>query len=92
MFILALSETVLMLLSIKILLQNICETAMSSNSFSKKQITIAMPTPSTFEKYLDVKVIGAFLYEICFCKEYIYSAEMTKTFAKAKNLYFKKLR
>ena len=51
-----------------------------------------MPTPSTFEKYLDVKVIGAFLYEICFCKEYIYSAEMTKTFAKAKNLYFKKLR
>ena len=67
-------------------------------AFQKNQITTEMPTPSTFEKHLDVKVIGACLYEICFLKEYIYSAEMTKTFAKAisselyfKNLYFKKL-
>ena len=42
-----------------------------------------MPTPSTFEKHLDVKVIGAYLYEICFRKEYTYSAKMAKTFAKA---------
>ena len=74
-----------MLSSIKILLQCSCETAVSSNSFSKKktQITIAMPKPSTFEKHLDVKVIGACLYEICFRKEYIYSAKKAKTFAKA---------
>ena len=39
--------------------------------------------PSTFEKHLDVKVIGAFLYEICFRKENMYSAKMAKTFAKA---------
>ena len=42
-----------------------------------------MPKPSTFEKHLDVKVIGACLYEICFRKEYIYSAKKAKTFAKA---------
>ena len=39
--------------------------------------------PSTFEKHLVVKVIGAFLYEICFRKENMYSAKMAKTFAKA---------
>ena len=33
---------------------------MSSNSFSKKKKTIEIPMPSTFEKHLDVKVIGAF--------------------------------
>ena len=86
MFILALSQTAFMLSSIKILLQCSCETAVSSNSFSKKkkknQITIAIPTPSTFEKHLDVKVIGVCLYEICFRKEYIYSAKKAKTFAK----------
>ena len=52
-----------------------------------------MLTPSTFEKHLDVKVIGACLYEICFRKEYTYSAKMAKTFAKAisADLYFKSL-
>ena len=52
-----------------------------------------MPTPSTFEKQLDVKVIGACLYQICFRKEYTYSAKMAKTFAKAisADLYFKNL-
>ena len=42
-----------------------------------------MLTPSTFENYLHVKVIGACLYEIYFLKEFMYSAEMTKTFSKA---------
>ena len=42
-----------------------------------------MPTPSTLENYLHMKVIGACLYEIYFLKEFMYSAEMTKTFSKA---------
>ena len=42
-----------------------------------------MPTPSAFENYLHVKVIGACLYEIYFLKEFMYSAEMTKTFSNA---------
>lgn len=41
-----------------------------------------MPTPSTFESYLHVKVTGAYLYENCFLNEFMYSAEMTKTFSK----------
>ena len=51
--------------------------------FKKIQITTEMPTPSTFENYLHVKVIGACLYEIYFLKEFMYSAEMTKIFSKA---------
>ena len=43
-------------------------------NFQKNQITTEMPTPSTFEKYLHVKVIGACLYEIYFLKEFLYSA------------------
>ena len=42
-----------------------------------------MSTSSTFENYLHVKVIGACLYEIYFLKEFMYSAEMTKTFSNA---------
>ena len=42
-----------------------------------------MSTSSTFENYLHVKVIGAFLYQIYFLKEFMYSAEMTKTFSNA---------
>ena len=42
-----------------------------------------MSMSSTFENYLHVKVIGACLYEIYFLKEFMYSAEMTKTFSNA---------
>ena len=51
--------------------------------FQKNQITTEMPTPSTLENYLHMKVIGASLYEIYFLKEFMYSAEMTKIFSKA---------
>ena len=52
-------------------------------TFQKNQITTEMSMSSTFENYLHVKVIGACLYEIYFLKEFMYSAEMTKTFSKA---------
>ena len=44
---------------------------------------MAMLTPSTFEKHLDMKLTGACLYEIYFRKEYMYCAKKAKTFAKA---------
>ena len=61
MFILALSQTAFMLTSIKILLQYSCETAIIAFQKKIKQITIATPTPSTFEKHLDVKLVHVYM-------------------------------